>query len=125
MTDSQKMHSVFVYGTLRKNGHYHHLIEQAEFVDTGSTLPHYRLIDLGSYPGLLKNGNTAVRGEVYRMNDATLADLDLLEEVPHLYFREEIYLDTGQKVWTYFLQPHQAVNYKEIPSGDYFSYLSN
>ena len=86
--------------------------------------PQFQLVDLGAYPGLLKKGRTAVKGELYEVNNDTLQDLDFLEEVPTLYTREVIQLPDGQKVWTYFLQPQPDQHMRNIPSGDYFSVSS-
>jgi gamma-glutamylcyclotransferase (GGCT)/AIG2-like uncharacterized protein YtfP len=77
-------HLVFVYGSLLKGLHNHVLIEDAEFVSRGHTGPGLGLLDLGSFPGLVPDRDCpGVWGELYRVDDATLAQLDRLEGVDH------------------------------------------
>ena len=111
---------VFVYGTLRRGGQYHHLMKNAELAATTRTLPNYTLVDVGSYPAMLNGGKQAVVGEVYAIKDGTLIELDVLEGVPDLYTRETIELENGMKAWAYFLLPHLARELPIIESGDYF-----
>jgi gamma-glutamylcyclotransferase (GGCT)/AIG2-like uncharacterized protein YtfP len=56
------------------------------------TAPEYRLVDLGPYPALCEGGGTAVLGEVYAVDDATLAALDALEGHPNWYRRTRVTL---------------------------------
>lgn len=109
-------HLVFVYGTLRKGESNHHYLEHCEMLGVIETNPVYALFDLGPYPGLIE-GKTSVIGEVYRVDDATLIELDLLEEVPIEYRRESIETPFG-KAWIYLYQeaPHRE---QLIPSGDW------
>ena len=78
---------VFVYGTLRRGESNHHYLTGAAFVDHGITAPEFTMVDFGSYPAIVEGGQTAVVGEVYRVDLPILARLDLLEEVPELYRR--------------------------------------
>ena len=87
MSPASSEHLVFVYGTLRRGGRYHHLLEQATYLGAAQTPPHYVLLDAGSYPAMLKNGTQAIHGEVYRVHEHTLKELDILEGVPELYIR--------------------------------------
>ena len=121
MHDQQNENLVFVYGTLRQGGRYHHLLEQATYLGTAKTSPRYVLVDVGSYPAMLKNGTQVIHGEVYEVNAPTLKELDVLEGVPELYTREQILLEDGSMVWTYFMVPHLAQDLPIIGSGDYFA----
>ena len=122
MPSSPKNNLVFVYGTLRQGGQYHHLLKEASYIAHTQTLPNYSLVDVGTYPGLLKSGHTAVKGDIYAVDDKTFKLLDLLEDRPSLYEREQITFENGQKAWVYFLQPHLAKGLRIIPSGDYFDH---
>ena len=64
---------IFVYGLLRRGEHFHHLLSSAQFIGGVTTPAKYTLIDLGEYPAMLAGGSTAVVGEVYSVDDATLA----------------------------------------------------
>ena len=74
-------HDLFVYGTLMRGFRNHALLEGCTYVAPARTRG--RLLDLGSYPGLLQDSESWVNGEWYRIPnarlDATLARLDELE----------------------------------------------
>lgn len=89
---------VFVYGTLKRGERNHYFLAAAEYLGPAFTEPHYRLIDCGPYPAMLDETQTAaleaeplvVAGEVYRIDAATLAELDRLEDEGRLYRRAVI-----------------------------------
>jgi gamma-glutamylcyclotransferase (GGCT)/AIG2-like uncharacterized protein YtfP len=109
-------HRVFVYGTLRKGECNHHYLGKSEMLCVAETAPHYALFNLGPYPGLIE-GNQRVTGEVYRIDDATLVELDILEEVPIEYRRELIETAVGS-AWIYLYQG-ETQSEALIPSGDW------
>ena len=109
-------HLVFVYGTLRSGEINHHYLAQSERLGGIRTAPNFALFDLGAYPGLVA-GNQAVVGEVYRIDDATLVELDILEEVPIEYRREMIPTIFGS-AWVYFYQEETKPD-QLILSGDW------
>ena len=78
---------IFVYGSLLKGLGNHLVLKRARFVRDAHTTPAFTLVNLGAYPGLLAGGTTAVRGEVYVVDDETLAALDRLEGHPNFYRR--------------------------------------
>lgn len=83
---------VMVYGSLKKGYRLCRYLESSRFIGEVRTAPKYRLVDLGAYPGLLhadRDGDS-VAGELYEVDDRTLAVLDEVEGVPHLYDRERI-----------------------------------
>lgn len=70
------------------------LVEQgAELVSECQTPPLFTLLHLGNYPGLIRGGNTAVRGEVYRLNSSALDRLDQFEGHPTVFRRELLITD--------------------------------
>ncbi|MCG7865283.1 MAG: gamma-glutamylcyclotransferase [Candidatus Thiodiazotropha taylori] len=91
---------VFVYGTLRKNQVNHDLLSSAPYLGDHQTEPVYKMFHLGSYPGVVKNGSTAISGEVYLVDTLTMSHLDRLEGYPHAYSRELIPTPWGQ-AWIY------------------------
>lgn len=72
---------VFVYGTLKHGGSNHEWIAQQQFVAEARTQPLYRLHDLGGYPGMVRDENgVSIQGEVWEVDEAGLARLDVLED---------------------------------------------
>jgi gamma-glutamylaminecyclotransferase len=110
---------VFVYGTLLAGEGSHHLLEHARRVGEACTHPEFTLYDLGLYPGLVHGGHSAVEGEVYEVDEPTLAALDRLESHPEFYRRTAIRLATGDAVETYLLTAQQVAGHPIIPSGSW------
>lgn len=85
-------HYVFVYGTLKTGFANAHLLERATFLGDFRTVMRYPLVVGGKYnsPYLLDmpSKGSRVKGEVYAVDDATLADLDHLENVGVNYSRK-------------------------------------
>jgi gamma-glutamylaminecyclotransferase len=95
-----KLHSVFVYGTLKSPYWNHRLIEHGggKFLGVGMTKEKFLLFD-GGIPYVINPPDPTVRlklgryfgqikGEVYQVDDPTLAALDRLEGHPNGYRRE-------------------------------------
>ena len=49
---------LFVYGTLKRGMKNYQLLAGQAFLNSTRTMPCYRLLDLGSYPGLILDGHT-------------------------------------------------------------------
>lgn len=114
--------AVFVYGSLRRNEYNHRLLVDigARFVAEARTPPHYRLLDLGAYPAVVRDGKTAIVGEVYDVDDAGLLALDRLEGVPRLYRRHVVQLqaDRGEAL-IYAMDASQVAGRPEVKGGDW------
>jgi gamma-glutamylaminecyclotransferase len=93
-------HLVFVYGTLLRGEVNHHRLEGAALLGACRTDPCFRMFNLGAYPGLAWGGQTAVHGEVYRVDGAGLRYLDRLEDYPRLYDRQQVPTPFG-RAWIY------------------------
>lgn len=76
---------IFVYGTLKRGLSNAHYLNGQTFVGTARTLPQYRMVNAGGYPGLYEvpeeEGGLRVRGEVWEVDAACRKELDLLEDV--------------------------------------------
>ena len=115
------MTQVFVYGTLKKEHSNHSLLEKSKYIGKCTTDPLYTLIDLGPFPAVLDQGRGSIVGEVYKVSEATLGDLDMLEGYPHLYQRHEITTHYG-KAWVYTMDEDQVGRLDEsmvIESGEW------
>jgi gamma-glutamylcyclotransferase (GGCT)/AIG2-like uncharacterized protein YtfP len=110
-------HELFVYGTLMQGEYHHETLAGAEFLGLVETLPLYDLVQIDYYPALLPGGSAKVRGELYRVDDAMLARLDALEEVPSYYVRERIELADGRSAFTYLMPRARAQAGVPIDSG--------
>jgi len=110
-------HLVFVYGTLMKGELHHTSIAHARFVRAAETLPEYELVQIDYYPAMLPGGASRIVGELYEVDDQTLAHLDELEEVPHYYERVAVQLADGTEAQTYVMPRNRASASSPIPSG--------
>jgi gamma-glutamylcyclotransferase (GGCT)/AIG2-like uncharacterized protein YtfP len=79
---------IFVYGSLMKNCYNHDYYLQGQKYLGQAILFGYALYNLGSFPGIIPDQEGKVRGEVYEIDDSTLARLDILEGNGSLYIRQ-------------------------------------
>lgn len=89
------MTHVFVYGTLKRHGSNHRFLAGQEFIGNAQTVGGYSLYSLGDYPGMVRSTDPThfVTGEVWKVDDTCLAQLDALEGVEEgLYTREAVKL---------------------------------
>lgn len=115
---------LFVYGSLKRGGRGNRILATQAFLGEAQTEPKYRLIDLGSYPGLVRDeaNGLAVKGELWEVDDACLAELDDYESIGQLYDRRPIVVPghTG-KVETF-------IYIKDLPpnarSGDFWPFAA-
>jgi gamma-glutamylcyclotransferase (GGCT)/AIG2-like uncharacterized protein YtfP len=80
---------VFVYGTLQRGCHNHHLLERATFLGKAVTVRKFGMTDVG-FPFMLADQAVApVMGELFDIGDnaACLARLDRLESEGRMYDR--------------------------------------
>jgi gamma-glutamylaminecyclotransferase len=120
-------HPVFVYGSLMSGQPNHHLLSGAESVGPDRTQDRaFRMVDVGGFPAADTGGREWVHGELYRVDDATLARLDRLEGHPTLYRRRRVRLGWGEDAWIY-LSPKLAArgDRPTVPDGDWSEYLAN
>ena len=110
-------HRLFVYGTLMKGEHHHDVLKEARFVGLSETRPEYELVQIDYYPALIPGGSLRIIGELYEVDDALLARLDELEEVPHYYVRERISLADGSEAQVYVMPRDRANGAEPIASG--------
>jgi gamma-glutamylaminecyclotransferase len=91
---------IVVYGSLRKGLGNHRLLEGSPFLGNVLTDPSYTMIHMGGFPGVIAQGNTAIRGEMYEVDQETLQDLDRLESHPNWYCRTptEVIDESGNRV---------------------------
>ena len=85
------IHPVFVYGTLMRFQRANHMLQTGVYVGEG-VLPDYAMYHLGRYPGIKPCPGEQVQGELYRVDNATLRQMDDYEENGSLYHRTPVVL---------------------------------
>ena len=109
---------VFVYGTLRVGQGNHHLLASSRMIGLDRTLARYTLVDLGAFPAVVVGGATAVVGEVFEVDAATLARLDRLEGHPRFYQRTTVRLASGRRAEMYVMALGEGRPRRPIDGGD-------
>ena len=102
------MERLFVYGTLMKDQRAHDLLENSKYLGR-ACLKGYKKLDLVYYPGIVKDKNSIVEGEVYEVDEDTKERLDIYEGEGYLFkcVDVEIMLDgrtMHAKVYEYILK---------------------
>lgn len=91
---SGKKVKLFVYGTLKSNGHLNYVLKDQKLLGSAYTLADFRLFDLGGCPAMVRDigeRGYPVYGEVWEIDESLLRRLDIMEGVPTgLYVRETI-----------------------------------
>lgn len=104
---------LFVYGTLKRGGRGHRWIARQRFLREATTSPKFRLYDLGSYPGLVRDttNGLSVAGELWEVDETCLSELDDFEYAPELYVRDAVEVEgMSDRVESYIYN-------KAIPAG--------
>lgn len=105
-TDGKGQIRVFVYGTLKRGHGNHGLLDRddVEFLGYDSVTGHYKLLNLGSIPGVFdcEEKTSTIYGEVYAVAPEVLSSLDLLEGHPDFYQRRKLWTNRQNvRVWMY------------------------
>jgi gamma-glutamylcyclotransferase (GGCT)/AIG2-like uncharacterized protein YtfP len=88
-----KLHNVFVYGSLKRGFTNHSLMAGQHFIAVAQTQPRYKLYTLTSFPAMVEaaEAGRSIEGEIWAVDSACLARLDLLEDTAHgMYARVAI-----------------------------------
>jgi gamma-glutamylcyclotransferase (GGCT)/AIG2-like uncharacterized protein YtfP len=96
----------FTYGTFRQGECRNHILQgfNAEFLGIITTIPEYKLFNLGHCPAMIEGGDKAIVGELYNLPKIALSTLDIIESHP-LYFRhQEIKLIDNTYAISYLFQ---------------------
>lgn len=86
---------IFVYGTLKRGLSNSHYLAGQRFIGEARTEPYYRMVNAGGYPGMYRvtENGLSIQGEVWEVDEACRAKLDVLEDVAvGLYSVEPILL---------------------------------
>ncbi|MBF8376339.1 gamma-glutamylcyclotransferase [Alicyclobacillus mali] len=118
------VHTVFVYGTLRKGQPNRPVMEPYLVADLGEGQIRGAMYDLGPFPAVTLEEDGVVTGEWVRVTDEGLARLDRLESYPRFYDRA-IVSDTanGLRGWVYCMARRKVDGYERVESGDWVKRL--
>jgi len=94
------MHTIAVYGSLKRQYHNHALLAQSCFKGN-DILEGWDMADLGAFPGVFK-GEGSIHVEVYEVTEEEMQSLDRLEGYPTFYNRTQVDTEYG-KAWLYYL----------------------
>ena len=120
------VHTVFVYGTLRKGQPNRAVMEPHLVADLGEGQIRGAMYDLGLFPAVTLEEDGLVTGEWVRVTDEGLARLDRLEGYPSFYDRA-IVSDTTNVLrgWVYCMARRKVDGYERVESGDWVAYQAN
>ena len=96
---------LFIYGTLKRGFSANHLLQGQDYLGEVHTIAQYRLYQISWHPGLMRDEENGieVHGELWAVDEATLAKLDEYEGVPHWFTRDFIAIaDRVGDVQAYF-----------------------
>ena len=121
---SDVSYDIFVYGTLRRGGEYHHLyLRYSPCLAEHLRIRDYALYDYaGAYPYMIPEADGVVLGEVYRVDAATKAALDDFEDVDEGLYRFVQLPHYG--CYTYLKSDDEVGDMPRVPNGDWITYCS-
>jgi gamma-glutamylcyclotransferase (GGCT)/AIG2-like uncharacterized protein YtfP len=99
---------LFVYGSLKRGFPHHDALRGTPFEGPACTVEGFCLVIQGEYPALVRGGTGCVQGELYRVTDELLVELDRFEGCPDLYYRETVALDDGTTALSYVIPSDRA-----------------
>lgn len=117
---------ISVYGTLRKGGYNHRIIEKAKYIGSFESKPIFTMYSINdAFPALKLGGNNSIVIEVYEIDNTTLKKVDGLEGYnpqgkTNLYDRKKIFTPYGESY--IYIYEGNIGNSKVIESGDWEDY---
>lgn len=85
---------LFLYGTLKRGCGNHHYMAGQRFIDVARTAPLYRLVSMGTYPGMVlaevAGQGRGIEGEVWEVDEECLRRLDILEGIEEGEYAYEV-----------------------------------
>jgi gamma-glutamylcyclotransferase (GGCT)/AIG2-like uncharacterized protein YtfP len=117
----ENKYKVAVYGSLRKGLYNHYLMSHSDFIKTVSVEVPFKMISMSDrYPALIPTKeNNLVVFELYKIDDKTARNLDILEGYPDFYSKKYIKIE-DEDYLVYYLSPLKITNEEEVvKSGDW------
>ena len=136
MKINKDKYRVAVYGSLRKglSNHKNHL-ENSKFLGVFDSNPDFTMVSLGGFPGLLENGSTSIKFEVYEVNKKDFTNIRRLEGFNSinpesgLYKEKSIHTPFGEStIYIYNVDNEEKylkrMENRIVKRGDWKSYLN-
>jgi gamma-glutamylcyclotransferase (GGCT)/AIG2-like uncharacterized protein YtfP len=117
----ENKYKVAVYGSLRKGLYNHYLMSHSDFIKTISVEVPFKMISMSDrFPALIPTKeNNLVVFELYKIDDKTARNLDILEGYPDFYSKKYIKIE-DEDYLVYYLSPLKITNEEEVvKSGDW------
>lgn len=95
---------IFLYGSLKRGYSNHARVADQQYLGEARTVPHYRIIQLGKYGGLIRDdaAGLAIKGELWAVSAKCLAELDEFEMGEGLWARFPVDVAGHDGVEAYF-----------------------
>jgi gamma-glutamylcyclotransferase (GGCT)/AIG2-like uncharacterized protein YtfP len=110
---------LFVYDSLMQGEEQHERLAGARQLGKATTAPVYDLVDLGPNGALVAGGTVSVSGELYALEPAAMAALDIHRGHPVLNQRSPIRLADGREAQAYLVAQDQTAGRRRIRTGDW------
>lgn len=117
----ENKYKIAVYGSLRKGLYNHYLMSHSDFIKTVSAEVPFKMISMSDrFPALIPTKeNNLVVFELYKVDDKTARNLDILEGYPDFYSKKYIKIE-DEDYLVYYLSPLKITNEEEVvESGDW------
>lgn len=100
---SKEKLKIAVYGSLRRGMGNYRLLETSKLLSTETVQDNFRMVDMGSYPGLIESEElNDIVVEVYEVTPDTYKRIERLESYPSFYDRKNVHTTEGE-VGIYYL----------------------
>lgn len=112
------MSKIFVYGTLKEGfgNHTWYLKNKATKLGEHTTEAKHTMVSLGGFPGVLYGkGITAIKGEVYEVDEATSKAIDGLEGYPTFYDKVIINTPYGDATMYVLSKAYLSRGFMQMP----------
>lgn len=102
----EKQFYVFVYGSLKKGfGNSSYIGMDSTFIcSTQTAEKKFNMVSLGAFPACSEGGTSAIKGELYLVDEPTMMNVDFLEGNGMYYTRKLVKLASGHTAWIYLVE---------------------
>ena len=114
----EKTYLLLAYGSLRKNYFNSWRLKHSEYVGDIKTTAKYTMIDMGGYPAILPDGETAIHCEVYKVRRNDFISIGRME-MGAGYKVKAIDTKYGKACLYVFDYPEEIVGCREVSDGNW------
>lgn len=113
---------VFVYGSLKKGFENHQrLVENdGKYIGKGTTKQSdFKMYSVNDFYPALSKGSEKISGELYKINENCLKELDYLESYPRYYNRDIFLIDCNDQTYEayiYYIKDIKKIFREDLPT---------